>query len=232
MAVFVLLTVVVTWPLVVKLTVSVPGDLGIPLFIGWAMRWVGERVSAALVNPFSLRVFWDAPIFYPEPGALALSEHFIPQTLWSLPAYWLTQNPILCYNLAFLLSYVLTGTGTALLTRALTGNLLAGVLAGVVAAFNEYRLVWEVAHLQTLSIYWFPFVLLGAHRYLATGSRRSLAGAAIAWICIEPLLGLSTSPTVRLSSLCSPWSSYADWADGVTRACGETWQSLVLSSPC
>ena len=184
-AAFLLLTLALTWPLPHVLKTSIPGDYGDPLFIGWVMSWVAGKLTAALTNPLALGGFWDAPIFYPEPGALALSEHFIPQTVLILPVYWLTHNPILCYNVAFLTSYVLTGVGTALLTRALSGSLAAALLAGVVAAFNEYRLVWEVAHLQTLSIYWFPFVLFGVERYLTTGRRRALAFAAVSWIALS-----------------------------------------------
>jgi hypothetical protein len=182
---FTLLTVTLTWPLPRVLTTSVPGDFGDPLFISWVMTWVAGKLSAALTSPWALGGFWDAPIFHPEPGALAFSEHFVPQTVLVLPVYWLTGNPILCYNLAFLLSYVLTGVGTALLTRALTGSVAAAVVAGVVAAFNEYRLVWEVAHLQTLSIYWFPFVLYGIERYFATGRRGALALAALSWAALN-----------------------------------------------
>ena len=183
--IFSLLTVALTWPVARVLTTGVPGDYGDPLFIAWVMSWVADRVTAALTNPLALRGFWDAPIFYPETGALAFSEHFIPQTVLILPVYWLTANAILCYNIAFLASYVLTGVGTGLLTRALTGSLAAAVVAGVVAAFNEYRLVWEVAHLQTLSIYWFPFVLYGVERYLATGRRGGLAIAALSWVALN-----------------------------------------------
>ncbi len=174
-----------TWPLPLKLTTSVPGDYGDPLFVSWVMSYVARQLSAAIVNPFVLRTFWDAPIFFPEPGTLALSEHFIPQTLLVLPIYWLRGGQILCYNLAFLSSFVLTAMATALLARALTGSILAGLLAGVVAAFNEFRLVWEVARLQTLSIYWFPLVLFGIHRYVATGQRRVLAGTVIAWVALN-----------------------------------------------
>ena len=80
---------------------------------------------------------------------------------------------------------MLTGVGTALLTRALTGSLAAAVLAGVVAAFNEYRLVWEVAHLQTLSIYWFPFVLYGVERYLTTGGAARWCSPRLSWIALS-----------------------------------------------
>lgn len=183
--IFSLLTVALTWPVARVLATGVPGDYGDPLFIAWVMSWVADKVTAALTNPLALRGFWDAPIFHPETGALAFSEHFIPQTVLILPVYWLTHNPILSYNIAFLTSYVLTGLGTALLTRTLSGSLAAAVLAGVVAAFNEYRLVWEVAHLQTLSIYWFPFVLYGIDRYFATGRRQGLVLAGLSWAALN-----------------------------------------------
>ncbi len=118
--IFSLLTVALTWPVARVLATGVPGDYGDPLFIAWVMSWVADKVTAALTNPLALRGFWDAPIFHPETGALAFSEHFIPQTVLILPVYWLTHNPILSYNIAFLTSYVLTGLGTALLTRALS----------------------------------------------------------------------------------------------------------------
>ena len=66
------------------------------------------------------------------------------------------------------------------------------------AAFNEFRLVWEVARLQTLSIFWFPFVLLGIHSYLVTGRRRSLVATGIAWI------GLNLSSVYYLA-YCQPF---------------------------
>ena len=92
---------------------------------------------------------------------------------------------ILCYNVAFLLSGRADRHGHGAADAVADGSLAAGLLAGTVAAFNEYRLVWEVGHLQTLSVYWFPFVLLGAHRYLTTGRRWPLAGAVLAWVALN-----------------------------------------------
>lgn len=182
---FTVVTLAITWPLPLRLATSVPGDYGDPLFIMWAMSWVADRLLEAVTDPLSLRRLWDAPAFVPEPTALAFSDHFIPQTVMVLPVYWLTGNAILCYNLAFLASFVLTGTTTALLARALTGSLAAALLAGVVASFNELRLVWEAARLQVLSVYWFPLVLLGIHKYLTTGRRRALVGTAAAWVALN-----------------------------------------------
>jgi hypothetical protein len=192
------LTLLVTWPLALRLATSIPGDYGDPLFVSWVIGTVAHKLSAAIREPSSLRSFWDAGIFHPELTTLAMSESFIPQTVMVLPIYWLTHNLILCYNIALVAAFVLTALGTALLVRSWTASLLAAVIAGVVASFNEYRLAIEVAHLQTLSIFGFPFALLGLHKYLATGRRVYLAGAAGAW------LGLNLSSVYYLA-YCSPF---------------------------
>ena len=177
--------VLVTWPLSSQLNSSLPGDYGDPVFVTWVIGWVAGKLSEAFTHPSALSTLWDANIFHPEPGTLAFSEHFIGQTVMVLPVYWLTDNLLLAYNLAFLASFVLTGLGTFLLARALTGSVTGGVLAAVIASFNEYRLVYEVAHLHVLSIHWFPFVLLALHRYFETDARRYLLFAAAALIALN-----------------------------------------------
>ena len=178
-------TVLVTWPLARRLGSSFPGDYGDPVFVAWVIGWVGGKLSEAITNPVAIASLWDANIFYPERTTLAFSEHFIGQTTMVLPVYWLTGNLMLAYNIAFLASFVLTGLGTFLLTRALTGSVFGALLAAAVASFNEYRLVYEVAHLHVLSIYWLPFALLGLHRYFETDARRYLLYAAAALIALN-----------------------------------------------
>jgi hypothetical protein len=179
------LTCAVTWPLAAHLTTSLPGDYGDPLFVTWVMGWVARQLTHALADPAALQTFWDANIFFPERGALAFSEHFVAQTVMVLPVYWTTGNLLLCYNVAFIATFVLTGLGTYLLARALTGSLLAAALAAFVVAFNEYRLTYEVAHLHVLSIHWLPFALLALWRYFETDRRRWLAAAAAALVALN-----------------------------------------------
>jgi len=127
------------------------------------------------------RGWWNANIFAPHPLALAYSEHFLPQALQVLPIYLATNNPILCYNLLFLSTFVLSGLGMFLFGRELTGSREAGIVAGLAYAFAPYRIA-SIPHLQVLSSAWMPFVLFGLRRYFATGRTRPLAGAAAAWI--------------------------------------------------
>ncbi len=127
------------------------------------------------------RLWLHANIFYPHPLALAYSEHYLPQALQVLPIYAATRNPILCYNLLFLSTFVLSGLGMFLFGRELTGSRTAGFVAGLAYAFAPYRIA-SLPHLQVLSSAWLPFVLFGMRRYFAAGRLRPLAWATLAWI--------------------------------------------------
>jgi hypothetical protein len=180
------LTAAMTWPLGARLASSVPGSYGEPLQAMWAMGWVMNALTVAMRHPSTLGGFWNANIFFPEPRALAFSEPHIGQAVIALPIHWLSSNPILAYNWAFLASFVLSGLGTFLLVRSIvTGRpsdrsrrrsaFVAGVIAAVLAAFNPLRLHSDVSSLPLLSSQWIPFALWGVHRYLVTDSRRALA---------------------------------------------------------
>ena len=198
-----LVALIITWPLAAQLHRSLPGDYGDPVFVTWVMSWVTGQLSSG-----TLEGFWTANIFFPERNTLAYSEHFVAQSVMVAPAALATANPILAYNLAFLLTFVLTGLGTYLLARSLTGSETAGVAAAFIASFNEYRLVYEVAHLHTLSIHWFPFALYWLHRYFETDQRRFLAASAGALIA----LNLSS---VYYMAYCAPFVVLFALIDGV-----------------
>ncbi|MGE0460140.1 MAG: hypothetical protein AB7Q16_02105 [Vicinamibacterales bacterium] len=174
------LAVVATWPLLPGLGKDVPGDYGDPLFVAWAMAWVAHRLGGALTGDLdALLGFWDANQLHPEPGTLALSDHFIAQAVPLAPVYWLTGNPLLVLGLAYLAAYVLCGFCTWLLVREVTGSAAAGVLAGCTFAFNPFFLVWELSHLQVISAWGMPLALYGLRRYFERGSRAGLwTGAA------------------------------------------------------
>ena len=176
------LTLVMTWPLAWGLGRDVPSDLGDPLFVAWVLGWDLRQISRALTGDVAaLQGFWNANIFYPQTLTLAFSEHFVAQAVQILPVYLATKNLILCYNLLFLSTFVLSALGMFLLVRELTGNATAAFLAGLIYGFAPYR-ASQVAHLQVMSSQWMPFALFATHRYFTTGRPRALAGAAGALI--------------------------------------------------
>src|SRR3954470_2745702 len=159
-------TVALMWPLVLDLTRAVPGDFGDPLFTSWVLAWDATHLGRGL---------WNANIFAPQPLALAYSEHLLPQAVQALPIYAATGNPILCYNLLFLSTFVLSAFGMFLFARELTRTDAAAIVAVLAFACTRLRMA-AIAHLQVLSAAWMRFVLYGFRRYVVTRRFRPLAG--------------------------------------------------------
>ena len=162
------LAIAATWPLLLHLGRALPGDLGDPLFTSWLLGWDADRLR------HGLRGVWDAPIFFPSRNTAAFSEHMLGIAVFTSPVVWLTGNPILAYDLAFLFSYVLAGSGMFLLARSITGRRDAALLAGLVFAFGPPRAL-HISHLQVLVSGWMPIALWGLHQYVARRSVMALA---------------------------------------------------------
>src|SRR5258706_14477223 len=100
--VYVLLTVALTWPLVLHPRSLVPNDLGDPLLNTWILAW------DARVVPLTTG-WWNGPQFYPMPGTMAFSEHLLGLTVFTTPIILVSGDPLLAYNVVFFLSFVLSG---------------------------------------------------------------------------------------------------------------------------
>lgn len=163
-AVYLAIAIAATWPLALGLGRDVPSDLGDPVFVMWVLAWDCEQLIAILGGDLGrIRTFFDANIFHPAPLALAYSDHLIVQAVQALPVYAATRNPILCYNLLFLSTFVLSALGAFLFVRELTGSPRAAFVAGLLYGFAPYRFP-QASHLPVLSSQWMPFVLYGFRR--------------------------------------------------------------------
>ncbi len=169
-----LATVSMHW-LVRSMTNALPSDLGDPLLNTWILAWDAERIRHGLEG------LWDAPMFFPYSSSLAYSEHLLGVAIFTAPLQWLTGNPILVYNLAYLGSFVLAGSGMYLLTTSITGSRLAGVIGGMAFAFLPYR-ADQAPHLQVLLYGWMPIGLWGLHRYFNSGQRKMLSVFVLAFV--------------------------------------------------
>src|SRR6266511_965256 len=106
------LALVWTWPLARYLSSRIPHDPGDPILNIWLL-WVNAHAI-----PFTER-WWNPPIFYPMPGALALSEHLAGIGLFATPVQWLHADALSAYNVALILSFTFSGFFTFLLVRRL-----------------------------------------------------------------------------------------------------------------
>lgn len=178
--VFLALTIVMTWPLATGLLRDLPHDLGDSVLNCWILGWDLHHLTGFFTGHLTaLGGYWNANIFYPAPLALAYSEHLTGEALQALPVYVLTGNLVLCYNLLFLSTFVLSGLGMYLFVREAAGRAWPALIAGLVYAFLPYRAA-QLPHLQVLSSQWMPFALYGLLRYFRTRRRAPLAGAAAA----------------------------------------------------
>ncbi len=182
LAAYALLTLALTWPLARGLARDLPADFGDPLLNSWILTHDAQQLTRALAGEAgALHSYWNLPIFFPHPLALAYSEHLTPQAIQILPVYWASRNPILCYNVLFLSTFVLSAFGAFLLVRELTGDAAAALLAGIAFGFAPYRIA-ALSHVQVLSSTWMPFALYGFRRFFTTRRAAPLAGGTTAWI--------------------------------------------------
>jgi hypothetical protein len=171
-----------TWPVAADLPGTLPSDLGDPLLNCWILGWNAEHLLRAVRGDFAaLGQLFHGNIFHPEPFTLGYSELLFAQSLQILPIYAATGNLILCYNLIFLSTFVLSGLGMFLLVRELTGDWRAAFVAGLVFGFLPYR-IDQAPHIQSQSAQWMPFVFYGLRRYFETRRRRRLVGVVLAFV--------------------------------------------------
>jgi hypothetical protein len=175
---FTLLSLAFTWPLPLHLDHAVE-DRQDALLNVWITAWDGHQLLSDPVHLF------DANIFHPYPRTLAYSELLLGNGLLALPLTAATGNPVLGYNLALLLSFVLSGFGTYLLVLKWTRSPGAGLVAGVIFAFSAYRMT-NLAQAQLLTTQWLPLALLSLHQLLRRPRPRHVA-TTVLFVCFQAL---------------------------------------------
>src|SRR3978361_548497 len=95
-----LAAIAVTYPLVRHITTHLPNDLNDPVLVAWILGWDADAFRSGVTQIF------NAPSFFPYLHPLVYSEHLIGLALFTAPLQWLTGNPVLVYNVAFIASFV------------------------------------------------------------------------------------------------------------------------------
>lgn len=152
------LTLVMTWPLVARLAVSLP-DLGDCQLQAWTLAW---DAHALRTDPLHI---WDSPIFYPYPDTLAYTDSHVLLSFVAAPLIWLTGSAILAHNVLLLLSFVLTGWAVFHLAYDLTGHRWGAFIAGSAFTFCAYRMS-HIVQLHLLQTAWLPWALLFLRRLI------------------------------------------------------------------
>jgi hypothetical protein len=175
------LTIVMTWPLVLHLSSTVPHDLGDPLLSTSLLWW------NAHVVPLTTR-WWNGFAFFPAHGLVTFSDHRLGESLIASPLQWLGCSPVAAYNITFLATFPLCALAAHGLAFTLTDRHDAATLAGLAYGFNPYRAA-HLEHLELLAAFGMAAALAALHQYRGSGRVRWLVAFTIALI----VQGLCTS---------------------------------------
>ncbi|MEP6993551.1 MAG: hypothetical protein ABI968_03440, partial [Acidobacteriota bacterium] len=179
---FALVTILMTWPQAVNLSVGTSDYLDAKLS-AWVLHW--DYVQT-LRDPLNL---FQAPILYPAKYVLAFSENMYGAAVVGFPLLASGASLVFNYNAILLLGMFLSALCAWALARYVTGDAAASLVAGLVYAFLPYKLS-QLAHIH---MQWGPFlclVFLYLLRYLDGGKPRDAALLALffAWnalACIQ-----------------------------------------------
>jgi hypothetical protein len=170
-ALAIVLTLAMHWPLPLHLGRDIAQDLGDPLVQAWQVAWDGH----ALVHQ-PLRLF-QANMFWPQHDSLAFSDALVGYAPAGLIGSG-TRAAVARYDVLFLFAYMLCFVGAYLLSRELGVGRAGSTIAGAAFAFAPYRLEQE-GHLHIISSGAIPLALF----LLIRGYRRASPRAIVAgWL--------------------------------------------------
>jgi hypothetical protein len=173
---YLILTLIMTFPLVTKFTTAIPGDG----FDGWQNYWNLWWVKKALLDLGTNPFFCDY-VYYPTGASLYFHTLNIFNGLFTVPVQGIFGWTV-SYNLVVVFSFVVGGYGTYLLVYRIgagsssspsscsgRGSLrrkLAAFVAGLVFTFSPYHFAHLLGHMQLISMEWLPFYVLFTVRAL------------------------------------------------------------------
>jgi len=167
------LTFVYFWPLPRLWQDHIGPQLGDSLFNLYVLKWGAHQIRLGLPNLWNGNV-WNANLFYPTRGALALSDHLLGPAAELALFETVIPNAIAGYNFLFLSSFVASALATCWVLRRCGLSWVAAVLGGWMFAYSPFRLT-QTPHLQILIAQWIPLTLWFWDRLLVERTARNAA---------------------------------------------------------
>ena len=216
---FVLLTLVMTWPWVTHLrdATTDPGD---PYLNSWILWWDYHQTFH---NPLHL---FDGNIYFPYRYSLAFSEHNYGIALLCFPLFAAGLRPLTVNGIATLLGFAFSGYGMFRLARTITGCTGPAILAGLTFAFAPYRFE-QIFHLNYLFAGWIPVLLEALLLFTRTRSRKAAVWLGVAFLmngltCVHwfvlTLIPLALSAAFLLFHY-RAWRDLAYWKRAIPAVC-------------
>ena len=151
---YLLLTLVMTYPVALDLATKVPGGGDAWQHI-WNLWWAKHALIDLHTNPYHTDL-----IYYPGGANLYFHTLVLSAGILSIPLQLAGVNLIATYNLILLSSFVLAGYSAFLLCHHLTRNVWASFVGGFVFSFSPYHFAHMYGHMNLVSLQWMPFYVL------------------------------------------------------------------------
>jgi hypothetical protein len=199
---YLILTILFTYPLAFRLRIMDAGDSA---FFAWVMAWEAHALGT---DPARLP---HGNMFHPLRYTLGMDEPVFGTTLIVLPLFLFTDDAVLIFNVARLLTFVFSALTAYLLARGLGAAELPSLIAGAAFAFSPIR-TDQIAHLSTLGTQFLPLVLLFLVRFFRLGALRDALLAAgffvlAAMACgYHSVIGLLVLPVAAIPLLWGRWA--------------------------
>ena len=174
---FTVLTLILTYPVIARVTNHAAGDGG----DGFQFKWNIWHVNRVLTEGGGIAdIYYTDYQYYPNGTSLAFSTLSLTNTLFlAFPLTLITDNLALIYNILFFLTFILAGYGMYLLVHYLVGNKVIAFLVGFAYSFSPIHMAWGMGFLNLMSINWTPFFFLFFFKMFEEQKMRNVVIAAI-----------------------------------------------------
>lgn len=172
-SIIIVATAIFFWPIITNISNYSEG--GDTMFNAWTL----SRNHHCILRQ-DCPDYTDANIYFPHKDTMLYSETQLSAGLLTLPLYFLNKNPLFAFNVFTIISFFLAGWFMYLLAKRLSkGHEAYSVMAGLVFEFAPLKLA-AFTHLQNLSIFYLPLIVLLILAYLDKAKRKYLVGLLIA----------------------------------------------------
>lgn len=173
LALFGLLSLLLTLPLAFRFTDGLPAGSGDVWQNYWNLWWWKKALFDLGVHPYHTEM-----LYHPRGADLIFHTHSPFNMLATMPVnLWLGMAA--AYNFSVLLALTLSGYGGWLLGREISGDARGGVLAGLVFAFFPQHIEQTFEHINLYSTQFLPWALYYLVRLLRRGDQRAAIGLGV-----------------------------------------------------
>ena len=177
LALYVASVTLVTYPMVLHARTQLPSTVD-PLQHLTVMRWY----KACLLEGRS--PFRDPGLQYPVGAPIGNFSPLHFQALLFVPLSLAGAGDVVAFNLVWFLGFLLTGLGTFALAWYVVRDRGCAAVAGLLAMFGGPMMMHSHAHLELITVGWFPIFLLAWLRFVDRPSRGRLAAAAASYVLV------------------------------------------------